>query len=183
MPSGTVHACCRFAALACSWFACTFSPFKEVEGDDDDASACPKPRQKHFKSKTLGFSLPADADVERRSVTTVRDGKPSAVQALSLREASDCRGVTVHVPKDVVNSMQKDATNSAALDVAARAARDQASTLVKLGLSLPPPRRDIEARIYFNLTFTFFARTAQRSLATMERCIEVFRGFARVMCK
>jgi hypothetical protein len=107
------------------------SPFKEIEGDDQDSS--PKPRQKHFKSRTLGFSVPADIDTEQRAVIPTRDGKPTAVQALSLRESSDRRGVTVHVPKDVVNSTQKETANSAALDIAARAAKDQASTLVKLG--------------------------------------------------
>jgi hypothetical protein len=108
------------------------SPFKKIEGDDQENS--PKPRQKHFKSKTLGFNVPADVDLEQRVVIPVRDGKPSAVQALSLREASDRRGVTVHVPRDVVNSTQKDSANSAALEIAARAAKDQALTLVKLGL-------------------------------------------------
>ena len=111
----------------------TTSPFKELEGEDQDAS--PKPRQTHFKSRTLGFSVPADIGSEQRAVISARDGKPTAVQALSLREASDRRGVTVHAPRDVVNSTQKDTANSTALDVAARAARDQAGTLVKLGWS------------------------------------------------
>ncbi len=80
--------------------------------------------------------MPVEIEAEQRAVIPlpVRDGKPNAVQALSLREASDRRGVTVHVPKDVVNSTQKDSSNSAALEVAARAAADQASTLVKLGV-------------------------------------------------
>jgi hypothetical protein len=124
----TASAC----AIGSSHFSLAISPFKEVEAGDQDDS--PKPRQKHLKSKTLGFNVPTDVDAEQRVVFSVRDGKPTAVQALSLREASDRRGVTVHVPKDVVNSTQKESANTAALEIAARAAKDQASTLVKLGL-------------------------------------------------
>ena len=107
------------------------SPFKEIEEVDQENS--PKPRQKHFKSKTLGFSVPAGIDVEQRALIPLKDGKPNAVQALSLREASDRRGVTTHVQKEIVNNTQKESAKSAALQVAARAARDQASTLAKLG--------------------------------------------------
>jgi hypothetical protein len=109
------------------------SPFKDIEGAALDNS--PKPKQRHFKSKTLGFSVPTDAGEEQRAVIPTKDGKANAVQALSLREASDPRGVTVHAPKAVVNNTQKESANSTALEVAARAARDQASTLVKLGES------------------------------------------------
>ena len=93
--------------------------------------------------------MPVEIEAEQRAVIPLRDGKPNAVQALSLREASDRRGVTVHVPKDVVNSTQKDSCNSAALEVAARAAADQASTLVKLGV-LQPPCRAADARLCFD---------------------------------
>ena len=133
--SGEVHAMRFTTRCHTHWFthhiSRMISPFKEIEDDDQERS--PKPRQKHFKSKTLGFSVPADTDVDKRALIPVKDGKPSAVQALSLREASDRRGVTTHVPKEIVNSTKKESANSAALQVAARAAREQASTLVKLG--------------------------------------------------
>jgi hypothetical protein len=92
-------------------------------------------------------------EVPQRDIP-VKDGKPSAVQALSLREASDRRGVTTHVPKEIVNSTKKESANSAALQVAARAAREQASTLVKLGELLLPRHRLASACQPFK-TFNF----------------------------
>ena len=48
------------------------SPFKEIEEVDQENS--PKPRQKHFKSKTLGFSVPAGIDMEQRALIPLKDG-------------------------------------------------------------------------------------------------------------